>query len=175
MRIITNFEAMGISEESIEALRETPAAPCAKAEVKTWVFQALNEAFNDQTSDPETYLYDSTDDKNFIFGALAPEKVIETAKDWNQEIKKAFITALGGLGDPDVTADNLPMDNDKTYKLSCAARELDNVWWQHADHCVYLPNPQGFPYFRCILPDECLEDIINHPEQYVIVDVYVKD
>lgn len=174
MRIITNFEALDISEESIEALRETPAAPCAKEEVKTWVFQALNEAFNDQTSDPETYLYDSTDDEHFIFGALAPEKVIEIAKGWNREIKEAFITALDGLGGPNVTADNLTMDNDKTYKLSCAARELDNCWWCHAERATYLPDSMGYPYFQCSLDEKTLQDIINRPEQYTIVEVFVK-
>ena len=171
MRIITNLEALDIDQEYLEAMQ---AGPADMDQIRKWVFAALSEAFNDQSHDKETYLCESYTDEYFIFGAASADEVLSITQNWNLNIQAKFITALKDMKVNETTPETLPIDNFQTYDIQKAARELDNNWWDYADHGVYLPNSQGYPYFRVTLEKEELEDILKHPEQYIIVDVYVK-
>lgn len=171
MRIITNLEALDIDQEYLEAMQ---AGPADMDQIRKWVFAALSEAFNDQSHDKEAYLCESYTDEYFIFGAVSADEVLSIVQNWNLNIQAKFITALKDMKVNETTPETLPIDNFQTYDIQKAARELDNNWWDYADHGVYLPNSQGYPYFRVTLEKEELEDILKHPEQYIIVDVYVK-
>ena len=171
MRIITNFEAINIDQEHLEAMQ---AGTADMDQIRKWVFAALSEAFSDQSHDKKTYLCESYTDEYFIFGAISADEVLSIAQNWNPNIQAQFIRALKGMGANEMTPETLPIDDFHTYDMQKAARELDNNWWDFAEHSVYLPNDQGYPYFCVTLAKEDLEDILKQPEQYIIVDVYVK-
>lgn len=173
MRIITNLEALDFGQKVVEMFRDKDN-PELIAQMLHDAFETLSEAFLEYTTDPETYLYGDVDEKLFMIGAQNPDQLVNAAKLWNQEIREDFVAALKGLGGASIAAENLPIDNDKTYAMTCAARELDNCWWCYATHATYLPNNMGYPYFQCSLDEETLQDIISRPEQYMIVEVFVK-
>lgn len=173
MRIITNLDALDFDQEVVRVFQRKDN-PELIAQMLHDAFGTLSEAFLEYTTDPETYLYGDVDEERFMIGAQNPDQLMNAAKLWNQEIREKFVAALKGLGGAGITAETLPIDNDKTYAMACAARELDNCWWCYAEHATYLPNSIGYPYFQCSLDEKTLQDIINRPEQYMIVEVFVK-
>lgn len=164
MDIFTTFSALGV-EEGCRDLEE--------------LFQAINSAFNDEARDKETYLYENWEENRFCFGNEVPELVKNRAEAWNREIKAQFMTALDRVTRfaergrmPE--ADELPMDTADTYLLRAAAAELDNSWFDTAEHGVYFENDCGYPYFKVQLQDAAIADIQTHPEKYLIITVSPK-
>lgn len=70
--------------------------------------------------------------------------------------------------------DELPMDTDMTYQLVCATRELDDMWYDFADHAVYVENEFGYPFFRTIVDEHTAACIKANPEAYLIARVTPK-
>lgn len=51
---------------------------------------------------------------------------------------------------------------------------LDNNWYSYSDYGSYLENSQGFPYFKVFPDEEQMDRIKEHPEEFLIVEIYVK-
>lgn len=164
MQIITNFESLGIELE--------PGMP--KEEVSQLVFEALQSGFQDHINH-DAYFSESYTADNFVFGFGSPENIRSIARDWNQDIRSQFVSALKALGYTDQAPEKLPMDTPDTYTMQKAARELDNNWWAYADHGVYLNNEMGYPYFQVILSDKAQKDMLDNPDKYIVANLYVKN
>lgn len=172
MEIIVKLNDIDIDVENIISNGVTE-------EVCKSIFDALKEEYQDRSADKEAYLYEDYDEKRFLFGVVDPVALIARSNAWNQEIKEEFLRCLKGVykkGAYDILpkAEDLPMDTNETYALRKAAQELDNSWFDYADHAVYMANSQGFPYFRVILSDDELKAIRERPQDYAIVEVYPK-
>ena len=108
-----------------------------------------------------------------------PEKVLERLDAWNREIRVEFLRAIKNMC-PGIGAghlppeDELPMDTDMTYQLVCATRELDDMWYDFADHAVYVENEFGYPFFRTIVDEHTAACIKANPEAYLIARVTPK-
>ena len=143
------------------------------------LFHSIQGIFNDECRNPDAYLSDAFDKDSVVLGIYEPDKLIETVSSWNDSIKKAFVAALRGVL-PDTGAietidvESIPMDTTKTYELSCAVRELDNLWFEYAEHGIYLPNEMGYAYFTTILDPYYEESIKAYPEEYLLLSVYPK-
>ncbi len=118
-----------------------------------------------------------------ILGCEDPETIIETAKGWNTEIKRKFVDAVNGLlpdglatsAHPDIVAvaDSLSMDTQGTYAVSIAARAMDDHWHVFSEYGLYLPNDIGWPCWSVVLNEPVLNDIVEHPDAYAIVNLSV--
>ena len=176
MEIITRLDTLGISDELIEEVAKGNTEDAIEE-----VFSELNSAYSDRVG-PDMcvmdYLYEDLDPEHFHFGSLEPEHIKARAKAWMLEIKKEFLDALDVLKTQDgnlPAAADLPVDTTDTWRMSMAARELDNAWHSHTRHAVYLENDCGWAYFQVQLAKEDAADMIEHPERYVIAEVFVKD
>lgn len=172
MEIIVNLSDIGIDVEDI-------ISNGATEEVRKSIFDALKEEYLDRAADKEAYLYEDYAEERFLFGTVDSAALIARSNAWNQEIKEEFLRRLKVIYKADAygilpKAENLPMDTSETYALRKAAQELDNLWFDYADHAVYMANSQGFPYFRVILSDDELKAIRERPQDYAIVEVYPK-
>lgn len=178
MEIITKLSTLGIcADETVPSAEDLKSA--RDAFIKS-VFNVIAEEFIDKSASSGAYFYEDYSPEHYHFGALEPDYVKAKAKAWIQEIRKEFADALsalcdGAVLDGIVDVSRLPVDNDKTYRVANAARELDNNWFSYAEHSVYLENECGYSYFRVMLTDAETADIIAHPERYVVIDAYVKD
>ena len=123
--------------------------------------------------------YETVAPENIIFGLYEPEKVLERLDAWNREIRVEFLRAIKNMC-PGIGAghlppeDELPMDTDMTYQLVCATRELDDMWYDFADHAVYVENEFGYPFFRTIVDEHTAACIKANPEAYLIARVTPK-
>ena len=143
------------------------------------ILKALQDAYCNTASDPDAYLYETVAPENIIFGLYEPEKVLERLDAWNREIRVEFLRAIKNMC-PGIGAghlppeDELPMDTDMTYQLVCATRELDDMWYDFADHAVYVENEFGYPFFRTIVDEHTAACIKANPEAYLIARVTPK-
>lgn len=171
MRIITNFEALNMDKEVLEQIRNGTAD---MEEIRQEAFDSLKSSFDEAVSASDAYLSNDYSEDVFTFGILNHNVLISIVKTWNQKIKEQFAQAIKKVWNDNMTAEQLRPDTTATYEVSCAARELDNHWWHGSNHGVYLPNECGYPYFKVILSESVMEDILRNPERYVVIDVYVK-
>lgn len=152
------------------------------------IFQQISDLYDDQCEGKESYISQNCDAMDCIlFGVNEPARILERMGRWNQEIQERFFACLKSIL-PDqrgpyssvwsslnaLTPDQVPMDNVSTWHLSCAARELDNHWFDYANHAVLTENDFGFSYFKVILNDRIKLHIQKHPEEYAIIQVFPK-
>ena len=114
-----------------------------------------------------------------LFLDVWTREVLERLDAWNREIRVEFLRAIKNMC-PGIGAghlppeDELPMDTDMTYQLVCATRELDDMWYDFADHAVYVENEFGYPFFRTIVDEHTAACIKANPEAYLIARVTPK-
>ena len=60
------------------------------------------------------------------------------------------------------------------YSLLGAASEMNDDWYDYADHAVFLEDANGDRTFRCVLQPFDLDNIQRDPEEYAIVTVFPK-
>ena len=153
MEIITSFTALNLEPGNLPK----EASQLRQGDFQS-VLKALQDAYCNTASDPDAYLYETVAPENIIFGLYEPEKVLERLDAWNREIRVEFLRAIKNMC-PGIGAghlppeDELPMDTDMTYQLVCATRELDDMWYDFADHAVYVENEFGYPFFRTIVDE----------------------
>ncbi|WP_289026421.1 hypothetical protein [uncultured Flavonifractor sp.] len=172
MRILTSFEALCLDKEEYLAALANGALPDDMvAEIKT----GLESAFRDEATDDESYLcLDWLSSKDIVWGASDKDALLSTVRGWVPDIQAHFLKTVERVYRPGMAARDVVVDNDKTYMLQRAARMLDNSWWSYADYGAYISNEQGFAYFR-VFPDESqMARIEAHPEEYFVLEGYVK-
>lgn len=174
MEIITSFTALNLEPGNLQK----EASQLRQGDFQS-VLKALQDAYCNTASDPDAYLYETVAPENIIFGLYEPEKVLERLDAWNREIRVEFLRAIKNMC-PGIGAghlppeDELPMDTDMTYQLVCATRELDDMWYDFADHAVYVENEFGYPFFRTIVDEHTAACIKANPEAYLIARVTPK-
>lgn len=168
MQIFTSIDALDIDRD---AILDTAESGNLDEEFGDDILGALEYALDDKGM--SEYSLKLLADEAFIYGAADPQKVVDTARYWNSQIREAFATQVKKLGQAIATPDSLPLDNADTYNLRLAAEALDNHWTPMGDFGTYLPNEAGYPYYAVILPDDIVKDIEAHPECYIIVNVSV--
>lgn len=140
--------------------------------IKRAIFKTVNEAYNESTDDPDTYLHqpESDDDIECVFGADDPERIVSTALRWNERIRDNFVWALRELEARRAkNGGEYPIDNAVTYQLKKAAMALDNHFYDFADYAVLIDN-----YLEVTLTEEMIEAIKAEPEYYAIIEVWPK-
>lgn len=171
MFILTSLDSLSLDIDDFPATKDE-----LTDEHYQLVFDIIKSAYEDSANDGEATLYESIYENTFIFGAFEPEKLIERVAAWNAGIRADFIRALKPIAPfidgPD--ENKLPMDDDTTHAIACAARELDNIWFDYADHGVYLENEFGYPYFTTILAPHIEGFIKADPGDYLILEVSPK-
>lgn len=141
----------------------------------------LYDEYCEYTDDSEAYLvtdYVSLDD--VIFGKDQPEQLKKIAKHWNDDIYseliaalKSFITSSGGTLDA-LTPIAINSDSWELYRLKKAVIAANNDWHDFADKMTYICTQNGNAFFNPLLTEENLNDILMHPEEYIVVEVPVK-
>lgn len=139
------------------------------------ILDALSSGYNDNATDPESYLYtESLDPDDFIFGFKTPDGLVAEIGRWLLDIKRNFKNCLDRVYTPGMDPGELKEDTTETYGLQKAARALDNSWHSYSDWGVYLENGCGYPFFSVFPDPNQMRQIQDAPEEFLIVDVYVK-
>ena len=153
MTVFTQLKALGWTPQDFNRKKGA-----TQEEIKKEIFDALVSAHEDQSKGTEYYIPEHSYDKNI-----------------QKEFLSAFSNLIGLVNIVEgINPEEIPMDNTDTWRMQCAARELNNSWWGDANHAVYAENSSGYPYFSVLLPQELKADIINHPENWVLADLTVK-
>lgn len=176
MTVFTQLKALGWTPQDFKRKKGA-----TQEEIKREIFDALVAAHEDQSKGTEYYIPEHSYDANdtIIWGGANKKDFILKAQSWNKNIQKEFLRASGNLIGlvnivEGINPEEIPMDNTDTWRMQCAARELNNSWWGDANHAVYAENSSGYPYFSVLLSEEMKEDIIQHPENWVLADLTVK-
>lgn len=139
------------------------------------ILDALSSSYNDNATDPESYLYtENLDPDDFIFGFKTPDKLMAEVGGWLPDIKRNFKDCLDRVYTPGMDPDKLKEDTSETYNLQKAARALDNSWHSYSEWGAYLENSCGYPYFTVFPDPGQMREIYEHPEEFVLVDIHVK-
>lgn len=171
MEIITSLKALDIDEFCLRAIQ---AGTADMDEIRRMIFEKIESSFDDAVNTCDVYLSRHYEENDFVFGAVKPSILKEISSNWNTKIKQQFLDALNKVVPKKMNPEELPMNTLETYNLWAAARELDNCWWHDTNHAVYLLNWYGYPYFRVTLDEAMEEDILNHPENYIVFEVTVR-
>lgn len=158
----------------MKAILRLASIPSSTEEVsEEAIARFISQCFNESCDDSEAHVVTDamTGDAFFIFGSKSPEALCEEVKGWNADIRNGAKRLMQELLDQEV----MPMDTLRTYTARKAVEELDNVWSEESQHLVLLPDATDGISCETIIPDCYLEDIQRAPEDYVIVNVYVKN
>lgn len=166
-----DVEAFGFDKEDLKQLKDgiVPQA------VYRHVLDALSSGFNDNATDPESYLYISDFDVDqFTLGFKDPHELVAKVDRILPDIKRNFVNSLGKVYTPSMDPSELKEDTSDTYNLQKAARALDNSWHSYSEWGTYLENGCGYAYFSVFPDPGQMRDIHECPENYILVEVYVK-
>lgn len=167
MLVFTQLSAVGVDVDCVQF---------TDTETRWEIFRAICSAYYDQTHGSEDCVYESPDDieEVVLFGKDAPVEFALKAANWNDEIRKAFHVALQAVRNQAGKTGEYPLDTLDTNTLQNAVCELNNHWSSRAEHGIYADNGCGYPYFKCTMTDETLKSIVGHPEEWALVEIYVK-
>lgn len=149
------------------------------------VYQALEAELNPGEADEFRFPdFDCIDiNVSFTFGAFDPMKLISTAESWNDDIKESLIKAveaalyIKGTGSWPPAKESISLDASNwtaLYGLTTAANMAADVFDASATKAVCTKNECGWTHLCHVLPQKMCDDIMEHPEDYVLVDIYVK-
>ena len=170
MWILTSFEDMCLDPPDFESLKKDGPTEELMAEI----LSAVKSSYIDAATNAKSYLCEEVSAENFLFGALEPEKLIKTLRSWVPSICKAFVTCLNKVYTFGMDPEKICVDTIATYCLQTAARQLDNSWFSNSTYGCYLANSQGYPYFRVFPSEDQLACIAANPNEYFIIEVFVK-
>lgn len=170
------FLAVPQDEFSVEDIRTNPQAVCQR------LHELVKLEVEEHLADPEAYVVDYDGDMiGHILGAVEPEQLRSAAAEWNSNIRRNLLLAIGQLiedvGQMGVAATNsntLWLDSATTYNLKKAALAADNCFFDFAEDILNLPNDMGYTYLSAIISDQQLAAIMAAPEQYAILPIWVK-
>lgn len=171
MLVFTQLSAVGVDVGCIQ-----PTDTYSLNEARLEIFRAICSAYYDETRGSEDRVYESPDDIEDVvrFGKDAPVEFAMKAVNWNDDIRKAFHKALQVVLAQAGKAGEYPLDTLDTNTLQNAACELNNHWSSRAEHGIYADNGCGYPYFKCTMTTETIKSIVGHPEEWALVEIYVK-
>lgn len=166
-----NVEDLGLDKEDLKQLKDG----IVPQSVYRQILDALSSGFNDCASDPESYLYTSDFDVDqFTLGFKDSDKLIAEVDRILPGIKRGLVNSLSKVYIPGMDPAGIKEDTPDTYDLQKAARALDNGWHSYSEWGTYLENGCGYAYFSVFPDPGQMRDIHEHPEDYILVEVYVK-
>lgn len=113
MMILSRFSALGIEQPAPEELKDNLSPDLLEE-----ILSALSSAYNDEASDPESYLStDSVGKENFTFGAVNPTEFLVGLANWVPNIQKEFVAALEKVYVPGMDPNSIKVDTTATYDL----------------------------------------------------------
>lgn len=166
-----DVDAFGFDKEDLKQLKDgiVPQA------VYRQILDAVSSGFDDNATDPESYLYTSDFDVDqFTLGFKDPDKLIAEVDRILPDIKRGLVNSLSKVYTPGMDPAGLKEDTLDTYDLQKAARALDNSWHSYSEWGTYLENGCGYAYFSVFPGPGQMRDIHERPEDYILVEVYVK-
>ena len=162
---------LGLHTEDLKQLKDG----IVPQSVYRQILDALSSGFNDCASDPESYLYTSDFDVDqFTLGFKDSDKLIAEVDRILPGIKRGLVNSLSKVYIPGMDPAGIKEDTPDTYDLQKAARALDNSWHSYSEWGTYLENGCGYAYFSVFPDPGQMRDIHEHPEDYILVEVYVK-
>lgn len=144
-------------------------------------FDKFCEVYEDQVRDPEVYLHRPdgmsggiAEEISFRDGKTEADFIRVMAKNWNKTLADTFDKAFSVLEktvptNEDGARDWLKCDIYKIYDMKRAAMALDGQLYDFADYALLVRN-----HITTKLEPAELEDIMNHPENYVFIDAQPK-
>lgn len=159
---------------TIEEIRTNPQAVCAS------LFATAKVDIEDALHDTEAYVteMDSDIEKQCILGAIFPEQLKEAATQWNiqiqHELMRSITLYLSDVVESNVNGVTVLLDTATTYTLKKAVLSADNCFFDFAEHFVNLPNGCGYNAIGPMLDETNLKTILEAPEWYAIIPIYVK-
>lgn len=169
---------MNLREMDIEAKFDASGNPTL--EFLSNIIQAIIQEYGARASDSEAFIYPELTASNCVFGSKEPVRLLQRVSEWNGNIREQFlrcvdavckVSTFGRLPD----ADQLPQPKSpEMYSMLGATSEMNDDWYDYADHAVFLENDFGCRTFRCMLQPFDLDNIQRDPEEYAIVTVFPK-
>lgn len=164
----------------IKSEREPEQTPDQLAKA---LFNRLQNAYLDQSGDREAYLLQpdvcgehTAEILSFVDGMENPETLKKEAENWNHELEASFTMALRNLEctlkrKPNMDAKWLNAPDPLLYDLKKAAMALNDDFYCFAE-CATLIDIHDT--LQCRLDSKEKNDILEHPENYAILQVWPK-
>lgn len=106
----------------------------------------------------------------FTFGVTSPDSIKSIAKGWNEKILAKLMKAIGDImSNPAAFA----LDSDASFQLFKAARLADGRFSIWGDAGIMYIGDSLCPNYTTIIPERLLEEILEAPEEWAIVDLIV--
>lgn len=151
MRVLANrTERIGEIEREIELTDEG---------IQSFLSDALPE---------EGSLFFKDGCKVFIDGQNEPEKIVEIARAWNQEIQDTAQAAVQKWAEK-----GFPLDSDESFRARKAIEAADNKFNLDGLNfkAVVVSNDDGWSlYFGVLIPGDMAEEIEACPQEFVLLD-----
>lgn len=106
-----------------------------------------------------------------------PEHIILTARKWNETLTKDLINRIENFLTGPKEDNNLPrLGSPETQMLAVAATAADDIPMSITEHLLFCI-PQDVihknRFYSCILGDDRLQNIQQHPENYAVVQLCI--
>ena len=173
MDVILNLREMDIEAEFDASGNPTP-------EFLSNIIQAIIQEYGTRASDSEAFIYPELTASNCVFGSKEPVRLLHRVSEWNGSIREQFLRCVDAVCKVSTygqlpTTDQLPHPKSpEMYSMLGATSEMNDDWYDYADHAVFLEDANGDRTFRCILQPFDLSNIQRDPTEYAIVTVFPK-
>ena len=173
MDVILNLREMDIEAEFDASGNPTP-------EFLSNIIQAIIQEYGARASDSEAFIYPELTASNCVFGFKEPVRLLQRVSEWNGSIREQFLRCVDAVCKVSTygqlpTTDQLPKPKSpEMYSMLGTASEMNDDWYDYADHAVFLEDAFGYRTFRCILQPFDLVNIQRDPAEYAIVTVFPK-
>lgn len=169
---------MNLRELDIEA--EFDAAGNPTSEFLSNILNTIKLEYAGRASDTEAYIYPELTAGNCLFGSKEPVRLLQRVSEWNGSIREQFLRCVDAVCKVSTfgrlpTSDQLPPPKSpELYAMLGAASEMNDDWYDFADHAVFLEDDFGYRTFRCVLQPFDLDNIQSDPAGYAIITVFPK-
>lgn len=154
MTILASFEALGFDSSERD-----------ERKIFSAMATALADAIDDEyTIDDRVFFHTS-----MLFGEPGGE-LIAMVDTWCHDIQQQFSDSLKQIGSCS-NVDSIPVDDNSTFQLKLATRELDNDWFRQSTHGVYVENIIGMPYFTVLPSQDVVADVHSNPSEYLVIKI----
>lgn len=173
MDVILNLREMDIEAEFDDSGIPTP-------EFLSNIIQPIIQEYGVRASDSEAFIYPELTASNCVFGSKEPVRLLQHVSEWNGSIREQFLRCVDVVCKVSTygrlpTTDQLPQPKSpEMYSMLRAASEMNDDWYDYADHAVFLEDSNGDRTFRCVLHPFDLDNIQRAPAEYAIVTVFPK-
>lgn len=169
---------MNLREMDIEAKFDASGNPTP--EFLSNIIQAITLEYAVRASDSEAFIYPELTASNCVFGTKEPVRLLQRVSEWNGSIREQFLRCVDAVCKVSTygrlpTTEQLPQPKSpEMYSMMGAASEMNDDWYDYADHAVFLEDAFGYRTFRCMLQPFDLDNIQSDPAEYAIVTVVPK-